>query len=129
MNPPEGSTTYEGELAVFWFNEHGILCARAKNTPRSMERQKANYEFIRKISGNKKVCLLSDTSTTAPQDKETRDYAAKEMPNVFSAMAVISGTAMGKFIANQFIHIKDHPIPIQLFEKEEDAVKWLKQYS
>jgi hypothetical protein len=128
MTPPEGTETFDGELALFWFDEHGILCARSKNTPRTLARQKANYEFIRKISGNKKVCLLTDTSSTSPQDRETRDYVALELPAIFKAMAVISSTAVGKFIANQFVHLKDQPIPIRLFGNEDEAREWLKQF-
>lgn len=128
MNAPDNTKIFEGELAIFWFDENDILCAYAKNTPRSLEKQKQNYAFIREITGNKKVCLLSDITSASPQDKKTRDYSAGELPNVFKAMALISKSPLGKFIANMFVALKNQPIPIKMFATEEEAKEWLKQY-
>lgn len=128
MKPPVNAKLIEGELATFWFDESGILCAIAKSTPRSLDKQKNNYVLVREITGNKKVCLLSDTTASAPQDKETRNYAAKEIPNFFKAMAVISDTVLGRFGANVFMALKDQPVPMQFFTNEADAKEWLKQY-
>ena len=60
MIPPEHVTIYEGELASFWFDENGILCANSKSVPRTLEKQKANYDLVRQITGNRLVCLLAD---------------------------------------------------------------------
>lgn len=128
MTPPDNTKTFEGELATFWFDENGILCAAAKNVPRSLESQKENYAFIRELTGNKKVCLLSDISSSTPQDKATRDYAASEIPNVFKAMAVISTSVLGQFSANIFLVLKAQPIPIKFFTDEASAKQWLKNY-
>ena len=128
MKPLDNVTVHEGELAFFWFDESGILCALSKDTPRTFEKQQKNYEFIKNISGNKKVCLLSDTTNSATQDKATRDYMAQEIPNVFIAMAVISDSILGKFITNMFLHLKQQPIPIKFFSNEKDAKEWLKGF-
>jgi hypothetical protein len=128
MNPPEGTVIYEGELASFWIDENGILCARGKYTSRSLEKQEANYEFIRKITGDKPVCLLSDTTSSPPMDRATREYIASEMPKVFKAMAVISETPLGRMVANAFLAINRDPIPIKMFDNEKEAKEWLKQY-
>jgi hypothetical protein len=128
MTPPDNAEIYEGELATFWFDDNGILFANAKNTPRTLEKQIKNYEFLKQITGDKKVCLLSDTTNTSPQDKETRDYVAKEIPNIFKAMAVISTSVMGGFTSNVFIAIKQQPVPLKMFENESEAKEWLKQY-
>jgi hypothetical protein len=128
MKPPPDVKIFEGELATFWFDENGILCALSKNTPRTLEKQKKNYEFIREITSNKKVCLLSDTTTSRPQDKETRDYMAGELPKIFKAMAVISGSVLGKLITNTFLVLKKQPIPIKMFSNEAEAKEWLKNH-
>jgi hypothetical protein len=128
MKPPPGAKIYEGELATFWLDENGILCAVSKDTVRTLEKQKENYAFIRQIIGDKKVCLLSDTTTSSPQDKETRDYSALELPKIFKAMAVISDSASGRFTANVYKEIKKEPVPIQIFNSEEEAKEWLKQF-
>lgn len=128
MQLPKDRTIFEGELASFWFDENGFLCAQAKNTPRTLERQKENYALIRKISGNKKVCLLTDTTSSSAQDRATREYTATEIPHIFKAMAIISTSAAGRMVANLFIALKDNPIPIKIFGDESSAREWLKTY-
>lgn len=128
MNIPPDAKIIEGELATFWFNEYGMLCAKAKATERTLQKQKDNYKLIREIAGNKKVCLLSDATLAGPMDKETRDYASKELPDVIRAMAVISHSATGTFTATIFMSLKQEPIPIKLFTNETEARDWLKGY-
>jgi hypothetical protein len=128
MTPPQNAEIFEGELATFWFDQDGVLNAVSKNISRTLQKQKDNYDFIKKITGNKKVCLLSDTTSGNPQDKETRDYMAAELPNIFKAMAVLSSSPVGHFTVNAFLALKDQPIPIRMFAAEEEAKKWLKQY-
>jgi len=129
MKPPSNTKTFESELAVFWFDDDGILYAQSKEVKqRTLQMQIDSYEIIKKMSGNKKVCLLADTTSGSTQDREIRDYVAKEMSNVFKAMAVISGSHVGRFIAKLFISLKQPPIPIRMFEKESEAKKWLKQH-
>lgn len=128
MIPPDNIQIFEGALAKFWFDENGILCAVSKPTLRTIETQRENYEFIKNFTGNQRVCLLADTTTTSPQDKATREYMAKELPNVFKAMAIISRSPLGYFITNLFLAIKHQPIPIKFFKSEKDAKEWLMQF-
>ena len=77
MQAPDNVKIYEGELASFWFDEFGILCAVSKKVTRTIEKQKANYALIREITGNKRVCLLADNTVTYIQDEKTREYFAR----------------------------------------------------
>ena len=72
--------------------------------------------------------MLSDATSSSPQDREVRDYIAAEMPNIFKAMAVVSTSVVGKFIVNLFLVIKKQPVPIKMFSNESDAKEWLKNY-
>lgn len=129
MKPPAGATIYEQELATFWFGEDGILYAKAKNAQRTLEIQKRTYEFIRQISGGKKVCLLSDLSSGgSAHDDETREYMAREMPHLFKAMALISTSAFARMATNTFMTLKGLPVPLRSFDNEEEAREWLKEY-
>ena len=127
MKAPSDAVVFEGDLATFWFEED-LLCAHAKSCGRTLEKQKENYDLVRRISGNKKVCLLTDVTSVSPQDKETRDYMAAELPNVFKAMAVVSSSVWGKFVTNLFLALKQQPIPIKFFSSEAEAREWIKQY-
>ncbi|MES2763901.1 MAG: STAS/SEC14 domain-containing protein [Bacteroidota bacterium] len=128
MKPPVNTQVTEGELASFWFDENGILYALSKSTPRTLEKQKENYALIRRITKNKKVCLLSDTTTASQQDEVTTTYMIKEIPNLFIAMAIISDSALGRFTVNHFLTTNHQPIPIKYFTNEKEAKEWLKKY-
>ena len=128
MQPPDNVKIYEGELANFWFDDFGILCAVSKKVTRTIEKQKANYAFIREITGNRRVCLLADNTVTYIQDDKTREFSAMEMPELFKAMAVISNTVMGKAAVHLFQYFHGQPIPIRSFDNEIEAREWLKQY-
>jgi len=128
MTPPQNASIYEGELASFWFDEQGILCAVSKKVSRTLEKQEANYELVRKITGNQKVCLLADNTETYTQDSQTRTYSAQVIPQLFKAMAVISRTAIGHASAHLFEYFQGQPIPIKRFEDEKEAKAWLIRY-
>ena len=128
MTPPENAKVYEGELASFWFDENGILCAVSKKVSRTMENQKANYALVREIAANKRVCLLADNTDTYTQDDQIRQYSAGEMPKLFKAMAVISRTVIGRAAAHLFLYFQGQPVPIMSFDNEKEAKEWLMQF-
>ena len=128
MTPPRNAKVYEGELADFWFDEDGILCAVSKMTPRTLEKQKANYDLVRKITDNKRVCLLADNTLTYEQDDDTRKLMADEIPKIFKAMAVVSRTVFGKAVSDTFLYYHGTPVPIRTFNDENEAREWLKQF-
>ncbi|HXC07076.1 MAG TPA: STAS/SEC14 domain-containing protein [Bacteroidia bacterium] len=126
MKAPE--KVIEGELATFWFDESGILCANGKSIARDLDMQKRNFALIREISAGKKICLLSDNTQSQAQDKATRDYTTKELPRLFKAMAIISNSALGLYSVKIFTNFNQQPIPIQFFDTEEEAKAWLRTY-
>lgn len=128
MIPTEQAIIYQGELASFWFDEDGILCANAKPVHRTLENQQTNYRLVRKIIGDGTVCLLADNTATFTQDNITRAYSAQEIPKLFKAMAVISHTTIGKAAAHLFTHFHGEPVPIRVFNNKQDAKEWLMKY-
>ena len=128
MRRPIDKEIFEDELADFWFDDDGILCAQAKQTKRTLEKQKATYALVRQITGNRMVCLLSDVTSVGPQDKETREYAAEQLPELFKAMAVFADSSFGKLVINTFVSFSGEPIPIRMFDNEDDARTWLKRF-
>ena len=61
-------------------------------------------------------------------DKETRKFVAKELPNVYTAMAMVSKPGLAKFIMNILFRLKPPPIPMKSFSDDKKAKEWLKQY-
>ncbi|MEQ8471077.1 MAG: hypothetical protein RIC35_07825 [Marinoscillum sp.] len=112
-----------------WFDESGILCSIAKKVPaQTVEQAKETMVEFRKLTGGKKICLLSDSTDSPPANKELRDYAAEVIPEIAKAVAIISRSAVGKMAANLFFSIKKQPYPVKMFNDEAEAKEWLKQY-
>jgi len=61
-------------------------------------------------------------------DKETRKFVANELPNVYTAMAMVSKQRLAKFIMNVLFKLNEPPIPMKNFTNDEEAKEWLKQY-
>jgi hypothetical protein len=129
MKPPSNVEVIEFPTSTMWFDENGILCSVAKNVPQqTIEEAKETMEELKKIIGGKKVCLLSDSTDSVPLNKEMRDYAAEVIPEIVKAIAIISRSAVGKMVANLFFSIKKQPYPVKMFDDEQEAKEWLKQY-
>ena len=129
MVPPKDAKIIDFPTSIIWFDEHGILCSVAKKvSPQTVEEAKQTMEKFRKLTGGKKICLLSDSTDSPPSNKEMRDYAAEVIPEIAKAVAVISRSAVGKMAANLFFSIKKQPYPVKMFNEENEAKEWLKQY-
>ena len=126
---PENIELFHFPTSTMWFDENGILCSIAKKVPQQTleEAKETMIDFI-KITGGKKVCLLSDSTDSAPVNKEMRDYVAEVLPNVAKAVAIISRSAVGKMAANLFFSLKKQPYPVKMFNDEAEAKEWLMQY-
>ena len=128
MEPPKNSNVIDFPTSTMWWDE-GILCSVAKKAPpQTVEEAKKTIEEFKKITGGKKVCLLSDSTDSTPLSKEMRDYAAEVIPEIAKAIAIISRSAVGKMAANLFFSIKKQPYPVKMFTDENEAKEWLKQY-
>ncbi len=129
MVPPKNVDLIDFPTSTMWFDEHGILCSVAKKIPpQTVEEAKKSMELFRKITGGKKICLLSDSTDSPPSNKEMRDYAAEVIPEIAKAVAIISRSAVGMMAANLFFSIKKQPYPVKMFNEEAEAKEWLKQY-
>jgi len=72
--------------------------------------------------------MLVDVTHSMESTRETRDYVAEEFPKYVKALAMVSDSALGKMLANLFFTLKKQPYPAKMFNNEQDAKTWLKQY-
>ncbi len=129
MVPPENIKVIDFPTSTMWFDQNGILCSVAKKIPpQSVEEAKKTMVEFRRITGGKKICLLSDSTDSPPLNKEMRDYFAEAVPEIAKAIAIISRSAVGNMAANLFFSIKKQPYPVKMFNDETAAKEWLKQY-
>jgi len=125
---PTDREIYEGEIATYWLDDNGILVSLSKSPKRTVESIKANVLLVKKITGNKKVPLLIYLSNSPVPDKETRKYSTEMLPEIYSAMAMVSKPGLAKFIMNLLFKFKQPPIPMKSFTDAKEANEWLKKF-
>jgi hypothetical protein len=128
MIPPKNTVVNETLTSVFWFDENGILCTVSKKGNLTPEETKSRIINIRKMLGDKKVCMLIDATDSSPLSKEVKDIIAEDFPKFVKALGIISDSALGKMLVNLFLNLKEQSYPIKMFNEEEEARKWLKQF-
>jgi len=127
MRPPADTEVFEGEIATYWM-EDGILISLSKSPKRTVANIKENILLVNRITNNQKVPLLIYLSNSPIPDKETREFSAQQLPNIYSAMAMVSKPGLAKLIMNLLFKFKTPPIPMKNFTDDKDAKDWLKQF-
>jgi hypothetical protein len=125
--PPIDRPIYEGEIASYWM-ENGILVSLSKSPRRTVTNLTANAGLVKKITGNKRVPLLIYLSNSPIPDNETRKFAERLVPELYSAMAMVSAPGLAKFIMNFIFILKKPPIPMKGFIDDKEAKEWLKKF-
>ena len=128
MRPPEHVKLIEGEIADYWLDEDGILYSYSKSPERTVKNISENIELVKKITGNKKVPLLIYLRDSPVPDKETRKFSTEQLPNVYTAMAMVSKPGLSKLIMNILFALKPPPIPMKSFTDDREAKEWLNQF-
>jgi len=118
----------KGEIADYWLSGEGILFSYSKSPVRTIKNISENIALVKQITGNKKVPLLIYLSNSPVPDKETRKFSAEQLPNVYTAMAMVSKPGLAKFIMNILFSLKKPPIPMKSFTNDKEARDWLMQY-
>lgn len=124
---PTDREVTEGEIATYWFEED-ILVSLSKSPKRTVELIKNNVALVKRLTGNKPVPLLIYLSDSPVPDKETRKFSAEKVPEIYSAMAMISKPGLSKLIMNMVFSLKKPPIPMKSFTDAREAKDWLKQF-
>jgi len=129
MTPPENVKVHELPTSTIWLDEDGILYSVSKKAShRTVEEAEAALKKFMEVTGGRKLCMISDNTESPPVSKEMRDYAAKVLPNMTKAIAILSRSSVGRMAANLFFSLKKQPFPVKFFENEEEAKEWIKQY-
>lgn len=128
MQPPNNVQVFKGEIADYRMDSDGILYSYSKSIKRTVKNISGNIELVRKITGNKKVPLLIYLTNSPVPDKETRRFSSEQLPNIYTAMAMVSNSGLGKIIMNVLFKFKPPAIPMKSFSDDKAAREWLKQY-
>jgi hypothetical protein len=124
---PQGAEVTKGAIADYWIND-GILVALSKSIRRTVPLIRENATLVKAITGNKKMPLLIYLSNSPVPDKATRRLSTEMLPEIYSAMAMVSEPGLSFFIMKILFALKPPPIPMKSFTNDKDAKEWLKQF-
>ncbi len=128
MNPPTNKQIIVGEIADYYLDDDGNLVSLSKPVKRTVENIIANRTLVKSITNNQKVSLLIFLCNSPIPDKATRQFSTEVLPEIYSAMAMVSKPGLAKFIMNILFALKPPPIPMKSFTDEDEARTWLKQF-
>ncbi len=117
----------KGEIADYRLAD-GILYSYSKSVLRTVENISGNVALVKQITDNKKVPLLIYLTNSPVPDKATRKFSTEQLPNMYTAMAMVSKPGLANLIMTILFKFKQPPIPIKSFTNDTDAKNWLKQY-
>ena len=115
----------EGEIANYRLDESGILYSYSKSVLRTVPLMERNRELVKSIAGDKPVPLLIFLKNSPMPDKATRDYSKSILPEIYSAMAMVSKPGLSSLIMKLLFAFQKPPIPMKSFTDEETAKAWL----
>lgn len=115
----------EGEIANYRLDESGILYSYSKSVLRTVPLMERNKELVKSITGNMPVPLLIFLKNSPMPDKATRDYSKSILPEIYSAMAMVSKPGLSALIMKLLFAFQKPPIPMKSFTDEETAKAWL----
>jgi hypothetical protein len=121
------SELIKGEIADYRY-DNKILYSYSKSVARTVKNIGENIELVKRITGNKKVPLLIYLSPSPVPDKETRKFSTEKLPEVYTAMAMVSKPGLAQLIMKILFRFKPPPIPMRSFTNDDEARKWLEQF-
>lgn len=125
---PIDRQTWESEIATYWFDDNGILVSLSKAVLRTVANISSNVDLVKSITNNKPVPLLIYLARSPVPDKQTRQFSTEKLPEIYSAMAMVSKPGLSHFIMKILFGIKSPPIPMKSFTDDKAAKEWLKQF-
>lgn len=128
IQKPTDRQIWESEIATYWFEDNGILVSLSKSVVRTVQNISSNVELVKSITNNKPVPLLIYLAKSSIPDKQTRKFSTEQLPNIYSAMAMVSNPGLSRFIMNILFGIKPPPVPMKSFTDDRAAKEWLKQF-
>ncbi|OJV57270.1 MAG: hypothetical protein BGO38_04265 [Cellulomonas sp. 73-145] len=79
------------------------------------------------LTGGRPAPLLVHTTDAGPQDRAARMEFIRRH-EVVSAVALVVGNPLSRMMATFFVNVSKPKAPTRLFEDQDAAVAWLKEY-
>jgi hypothetical protein len=130
ITPPEDVDVHESKGGIWWIDMDGILYSKSKkNAPKpTKEDSEEELKSLKRIVGDRKMCMIADISEIKSASREDRDLAAAELEKLVKAMAMVTTSPLSKMVVNLFFGLKPASYPVKIFNTEKEAKSWIIQY-
>ena len=109
------------------YKDHIVFVRIKENAEISVESMQEQYEVQDKLVGNDVYGVLVDGTKNSNVPVNTREFMAKRNPKNRIATAIITNNNLAtNIIANFYLKFHKPKNPTKLFNKETDAITWLK---
>lgn len=125
------NTTLHLKAYTTWLGDDGIIRTKVKPQAEvTIEEAKENSIAVNSFSkNNEKFPLLIDSRNIKSITKEARDFfSMNNRESCIVAFAVIIDSPVSRIVGNFFMGLNKPRVPAKLFNSEEDAVHWLKEF-
>ncbi len=111
-----------------WLRPDGIaVVVWAPGVTALLEDATACLDATEQVTGGRRSPLLVNMMDTGPQDRKTRAEWTRRN-DLLSAVALVVGTPLSRVVGNLFLIANRQPLPVRLFDNEESALTWLKDF-
>lgn len=128
LTPPENAT----EITAFytWMGGDGICRTKTKlKAEISLKEAQENSVAVSSFYKNKKFPLLIDARDVRYMEREARKHFSTNGRDIkINCFAVMVKSPLSRMIGNFFMGLNKPAIPARLFDDENDAIAWLKNY-
>ncbi|HRF99613.1 MAG TPA: hypothetical protein PKZ75_00770 [Bacteroidia bacterium] len=113
-----------------WMGEDGIARTSVKpNIDIVLEHAVENSAVVTSFFKDKKFPILIDARNIKSMSYEARHhFSAHGRETKTNAFGIIIGSPISRVLGNFYLGINKPAVPTKLFDNEEDATKWLKQF-
>jgi hypothetical protein len=113
-----------------WIREDGIACTKVKKGSEvTVEYARENSNAVNTLLKEKKRPLLIDSRGIKSMTRDARNqFSTKGRETQTLAFGIVIGSQVSKVIGNFFMGINKPAVPTRLFDNEEGAIQWLKQF-
>lgn len=113
-----------------WMGEDGI--ARTIVKPGAeifIQDAKENTAAVASFFREQKFPLLVDIRQIKSISSDAREhFSIRGRESVVNAYAIVTASALSRMIGNFFLLFHKPVVPVKLFNREEDALRWLKNF-
>lgn len=113
-----------------WMGDDGIARTCVKeNAEITLDLAIQNTEMVNTLFKVKKFPIMIDSRGIKSMSREAREhFSTKGRDPKTNAFGIIIGSPISRVLGNFYLGINKPSVPTRLFNNEEDALLWLKQF-